>query len=589
MSQFNPDALASLGKEETQKKDVSHNGSARTAKRIPFDTTITHHGEIIGDLSSIAEDVRCDCPDGYLHSDGLGDDYAHTVRLSGGDIGISCSGDSCTRLFIPDAPMDKMNTVNKSPQKLDIGQLDSAELLHFTEDMIPEPIRRWTLDNCKHAEGSLNYGAVAAIIACSNLIGVQCQVAPKKYGDWRVTPNLWGMAIGNPSERKSPVVEQFLKPVKRLESKAAEIYKSKMNQYESEKAEHSVAEKAKKKALQDAYETGDKKLIANANSIHVPSLDEPKMERFIINDATTEKIGEIMSANPRTVLQYRDELSGFFASLSKAGREGDRSFYLEAFKGDATYTSDRIGRGTIHIDKLSIGLFGTIQPGVLAKYIIPKNGDSGDGLAQRMQLAVFSDDVSRPYYDEPIDTDARDTAYALLEKLAYENYEQLAGAKMDYDGMPYFRFSNEAQNRFTKWYAETKTKEHLESNVNVQAHIGKYYGLLPSLALTFFLIDKIAGVTDETAITLSHLELAIEWCKVLATHARKMYALSNTVNDVDLNQKIVDYVKKNQDKLPLSYGKISQGVRNTDASMVEIALEGMVETDERKVLKFISN
>ena len=382
MSQFNPDELASFGKEETQKKDVSHNASDRTAKRIPLDTPITHHGEIIGDLSSIAEDARCDCPDGVLHSDGLGDDYAHTVRLSGGDIGISCSGDSCAGLFIPDTPMHQSDSINTSDEKLDVRQLDDDVLLHFTPEMIPEPIRRWTLDNCLQTEGSLNYGAVAAITVCSNLIGMRCQVKPKQHGSWKLTPNLWSMVIGEPSKRKSPVVEQFLKPVQKLEIEAVKVYKSKMGEFESDELEHSIAQKTKKSTLENAYKAGDEKRVSEAKAMYVPAIEEPRQERFIVNDATTEKIGEIMSKSERTLLLYRDELAGFYASLSKTGREGDRPFYLEAFKGDSPYTYDRIGRGTLVIEKLSIGLLGTIQPSVLAKYVISKNGETGDALSQ---------------------------------------------------------------------------------------------------------------------------------------------------------------------------------------------------------------
>jgi hypothetical protein len=294
-----------------------------------------------------------------------------------------------------------------------------------------------------------------------------------------------------------------------------------------------------------------------------------------------------MSVNPRTILQYRDELAGFFASFSKAGREGDRAFYLEAFNGDSPYTSDRIGRGTIHIEKLSIGVFGTIQPSVLSKHLIVKQGESGDGLAQRMQLSVFADDISRPYYDEPIDKEARDSAYELLERLAYESYEQLPGAKLSIDGIPYFEFDDEAHKSFTHWYNGLKQKEAAEKDVNVQAHIGKYYGLLPSLALTFFLIDKVAGLCDAPAITLSHVELAIVWCNVLETHARKMYRLCEVKDEVSLNQKIVSYVKTHQDELPKTFGELSGNIRGAKAEDVKLALEGIAQIEDKKVMKLL--
>jgi len=104
MSQFNAEELISLGRQET-KQPIIGKGSDRNTVKLPLDTEITHFGEIIGTLGTIDEGKRCDCPHGHLHSDGLGEDYAHTVRLSGGDIGIYCSGDSCEGLFVPDSPM----------------------------------------------------------------------------------------------------------------------------------------------------------------------------------------------------------------------------------------------------------------------------------------------------------------------------------------------------------------------------------------------------------------------------------------------------------------------------------------------------
>ena len=583
MSQFNIDELASLGKQESDTKhscnDVENNSKAI---RLPLDTTVIHHGEVIGTLESIKEGQRCDCPHGHLHSDGLGDDYAHTVRLSGGEIGISCSGDSCTGLFIPDTPMNYS-------EKLDVRRLDIQPLIHFTEEMIPKPIRRWTLDNCLQTEGPLNYGAVSAIIVCANVIGMRCQVKPKRHSDWKLTPNLWGMVIGESSQRKSPVVDQFFNPIKKLEMEAAKIHKDKILQFESADIERKIAEKTKKKALEEAYKIGDDSMIADSKSMYVPQLEKPEMERFIVNDATSEKAGELMSVNERTILQYRDELSAFFADMSKKGREGDRGFYLEAFKGDSPYTYDRIGRGTIHIDKLSIGVFGTIQSSVLAN-IIPKNGDSGDGLVQRLQLAVFSDDINKPYYDEPIDTDSREEAYELIKNLACESYEQMPGAQMDYDGIPYFTFDDDAQAMFVQWYGELKAKEYNEPDNNMQAHIGKYYGLLPSLALVFFLIDKVAGVTNAKAIEPSQLDMAIEWCTVLETHARKIYALVETQpKQKSLKQKIIKYVKDNQDKLPMSFGKISQGVRGSTADDVYQSLQNLADIENRQVKKLLTS
>lgn len=59
---------------------------------------------------------------------------------------------------------------------------------------------------------------------------------------------------------------------------------------------------------------------------------EPARRRYIINDTTVEKLGEILRGNSNGVLIYRDELIGFLKGLEKEGQEGARAFYLEGLE-----------------------------------------------------------------------------------------------------------------------------------------------------------------------------------------------------------------------------------------------------------------
>ncbi len=460
-------------------------------------------------------------------------------------------------------------------------QVPKIELLHFTEALIPEPIRRWTVDNCNQAEGSLNYGAVSAIIVFSNLIGYRCQIKPKRNPDWKVTPNLWGMLIGNPSERKSPVADQFIKPLRMLQGEEHQLYLEKLSSFKEHKKERDLAEKVKDKALKAAYEKPQEDVLEKAKAMVVPNIgDEPTEERLIVNDTTTEAVGLIMSKNTRTVLQYRDELSGFFSTFQQAGREGDRAFYLEAFQGDGSYSYDRIHRGSIRIECLSVGLFGTIQPGVLVKHLLSAKGQSNDGLAQRMQLSVFSDNTYRSYTDEYMDPDTKENAYNLIRTLADADFEVWGATNDPFAPIPYFSFSKEAQEQFIVWYNIMKEKERFEADVLMQGHLGKYYSLLPSLALTFFLIDKAAEITTDKNIGVEYLRLAEKWCEVLETHARKMYSLDDESITVSLHDKIRTYVGEHLDMLPATFGQISGNIRGAKAADVAAALMPMVENED---------
>lgn len=129
----------------------------------------------------------------------------------------------------------------------------------------------------------------------------------------------------------------------------------------------------------------------------------------MVNDATIEKLGELLNANPRGLIQYRDELAGWLASMDREGREGDRAFWLECWNGKGGFTVDRIGRGTVRIEACAVSLLGGVQPGKLADYLraAMRGGAGNDGLMQRLQMAVYPDTLaSWRYVDKPINPDA---------------------------------------------------------------------------------------------------------------------------------------------------------------------------------------
>ncbi len=118
---------------------------------------------------------------------------------------------------------------------------------------------------------------------------------------------------------------------------------------------------------------------------------EPTLRRLIVNDATFEALHQTMSDNSAGILMVRDELTGWWSQLDRAGREGERAFCLQAWNGDTGHTIDRIGRGTIHVEACCMSMLGGIQPGRLRSYLADalEDGPSNDGLIQRFQVMVW--------------------------------------------------------------------------------------------------------------------------------------------------------------------------------------------------------
>src|SRR4029077_6763500 len=146
----------------------------------------------------------------------------------------------------------------------------------------------------------------------------------------------------------------------------------------------------------------------------------PLCTRYLVNEATVEKVHIILQENPQGILYLRDELSGWMAQLDQRGRERDRAFFLETWDGDSDFTFDRLGRGTVYASHLCLSVFGGLQPARLQRYLADAvtGGGGDDGFMQRFQLLVWPD--VQPNWEEidrlP-DTAAESRVEQILDRL----------------------------------------------------------------------------------------------------------------------------------------------------------------------------
>jgi hypothetical protein len=269
--------------------------------------------------------------------------------------------------------------------------------------MIPEPLREWIVDVSERMQIPPDFATVGAVVVAGSLIGRQVGIHPKRQDDWLVVPNLWGAVVGRPSLMKSPALAEVMKPLARLVAEAYEEYQEATVAYETDvmvaEATKTALKDELKKAAREAASSGDrsklKEIARRSQDTEVP--EEPLLKRYKTEDATVEKISEILLENPMGILVHRDELSGWLSNLEKQGREGDRAFYLESWNGTGSFDVDRIGRGSLHIPALCLSILGSIQPGPLSTYVYQATqGEKGDdGLLQRFQLLVWPDPSPR--------------------------------------------------------------------------------------------------------------------------------------------------------------------------------------------------
>jgi len=400
------------------------------------------------------------------------------------------------------------------------------------DSLIPPVLAPWLCDICERTQIPLDFVAAPAIVALSSVIGRTVGIYPKQHDDWLCVPNLWGVVIGRPGVLKSPALAEALKPLRRLAFQAEEDHKEASRTAEAAAVVVQAQIDAAKSDARSAAKTGDQAKLSMAEG-DIAQLAE-KLEslsvhekRYIVNDGTVEKLGELLNQNPRGLLLVRDELVGLLRSLEKQGHENDRAFYLESWAGAGAFTYDRIGRGTLHIPALTLSVVGGMTPGKLQSYIngALSGGIDDDGLLQRFQLMVWPEvqakweNVDR--YPDAAAKNAAFEAYRLLDELSPATLD----AETHDDQVPGLRFTGDAQELFNAF------REGLEHRVRggdgtapaFESHLSKYRSLMPSLALIFHLVN-VVGEQQQGPVGLQSARLAAMWCDYLEHHARKIYA-----------------------------------------------------------------
>lgn len=393
----------------------------------------------------------------------------------------------------------------------------------FNYKLLPDRLAPWVQDIVERTQCPPDFVAVTVMVALASVVGCKVAIFPKQRDDWLVTPNLWGALVGRPSAMKSPAMAEGLRPLKRLGAEARKQYKADVDAYQVDKVFNQQQENILKNQIKEALKNKNSLKIDEARSDAFAARDakevEPTEKRLIVNDTTTEKLGELLNQNPNGLLQERDELTGWFQCLDKAGRENDRAFYLECFSGGGSYTYDRIGRGTLHIDNCTLSLIGGIQPSRLRPYVwhAVNQGAGDDGLIQRFQLAVYPDDPGQwRNVDRWPDSDLREAAFELFQRL-----DDMPPQSADDEGrVAGVRFDDDGQQLFNDWREELEQKIRRPGiHPAIESHLVKYRSLMPSLALIINEVEQ-GNCKDVTGRSAGK---AAAWCAYLESHALRIY------------------------------------------------------------------
>lgn len=312
--------------------------------------------------------------------------------------------------------------------------------------------------------------AMAALAVCAAAIPDAINIQVKRHDpDWLESARIWVALIGNPSTKKTPIISTAARPLRTIDGEMVRTY------------------------LRDSAAWSD---LSKDKRGDVP---KPPQHRAMIEDTTVESAQEVLRDNPQGLLLLRDELSGWFGSMERyggtKGSMADRSFWLEAFNGGA-HTTNRIGRGLVHVPNLSVCLLGGIQPEPIRAIA---NDMQDDGLLQRILPVVLGNATVGK--DEPL-TAASGAYGALVQRL--HRLSRPCGSVLPLD-VP-LRFDEGAQavrnDLEAKHHEMVRTWEAI--NKKLAAHLGKYDAFFARLCIVFHCIESTGSrpasvITEDTA------------------------------------------------------------------------------------------
>lgn len=399
------------------------------------------------------------------------------------------------------------------------------------EQMLPESIRYHLLNLSEDLQCPVDMLAAPAITGLSVLVGRKLTIQPKAQSmDFRVAAPLWCILIADPGQKKTQILKSALAPLFAIEEAIAKQNEAGAALLAAEMKRIAVKERDLDGKFARAVKSGNQMLQSQlleglaALEVEKASLAAVGRKQLVLRDSTPEKMLEILVQNPNGLLQFADEVPGWWRSLGTSYLDM-RKLFLEGWGGFK-----------IHVQRKSYSLCGDsilsvvggAQPAWLDSILADlRKGRENDGLIHRFSVLINHEPTMAPwrYVDCEANPEARQRYHSIFERFhSLSTGDIIAGWKPG--DLNAIRFSREAQELFVAWMTEKENaiREGRFSQL-LASHVSKYTTLFSSLALIFHLILYFEGKTERSdEISLHATSFARKWCEYLFHHALRTFS-----------------------------------------------------------------
>lgn len=231
----------------------------------------------------------------------------------------------------------------------------------FPVEVLPESLQRYTREAYENLKFQPSFVGLSILTAIGFAIGGKRWMSVRNT--WKVSPHIWGIIIGHPSDGKTPPIDVVIKPI--------------MDRHNVLMAKNAIAI--------EKYED-ELEFYTNLTRAQKVATKKPKMPvetRLVVTDVTFEAINREFKPNPHGLLNSPNEAMAFFNSMSRY-QANDRAGWINVF--DRKQNENLRSSRKLSVKNPFMSLISTIQFDAFNKFM--KTQDLNDGLPERFLFAM---------------------------------------------------------------------------------------------------------------------------------------------------------------------------------------------------------
>jgi hypothetical protein len=409
---------------------------------------------------------------------------------------------------------DRKQTTKQLPTLLDAQKtrLDPYELFWSDGGIFAHTL----MGMAENMPTAVEHLITTLIPAAGSRIGTSSRIVINPSAKYTQPAIFWTCMVAGTGQLKTPTQQNILSPLHKLEAEEYRAWKLENDEY--------------KRDLQAYKKSKDK-------DAEPPEPPEPR-RRFVVTSATSEARIKIHGENPRGILNYRDEWSGFINGRNKyrKGSGDDLEQDLSEFNGDVLSKDLVKSDDCVYLEKSAISRTGNTQPETLKNLQSKNNFEDFQGEFSRWLFCLVD---SKPAY---IDLFRNDQGLGnQLDDLLTNLYKGL-GALPEQD----YLLDIKAKQHFQTYQHQLINWSLEENHPGLKATYPKMQSYLARLALFLHLVNAVLiGATPDPMIGEYAMYTACKMVDFYLAQARLVYALNSPQHELAGNYlKVKQFIDK---------------------------------------------